>query len=139
MTILVLVGMGALFLINTLLLFHTPESPKAQYLSRGDVRGSAVVHRSKEYTLNFSQQNALIAYINNTEKVPHTIKRTGQTLLDFEKIIVYKFNAPNIEIKPIGYVNNELLFSVPEWYKEGLLKDTSNGELKSILSQTYDP
>lgn len=138
MTIFVLVGMGALLLINTLLLFQSPTTI-AKYISRGDVRGMAVIHRHKEYTLNFTQQNTLIAYLNQLEQVPQNVNRSSQTVLDFEKIIVYKFKSPNVEITPVGYVNDDLLLSVPEWYREGLLKDTSHGELKTILSKTYDP
>lgn len=138
MTVFVLAGMAALLLINTISLFQKPAHTNANYISRGDVRGTAVVHRHKEYTLNFDQQNALIAYLNQLEQVPQNTNRSGQSLLDFEKIIVYKFNAPNIEINPVGYSNDDLLFSIPQWYREGLLKDTSHGELNSLLSKTYD-
>lgn len=139
MTVFVLAGMGILLLINVTALFQRQES-KVTYVSPSDVRGSSVNHKNKEWTLNFSQQNALIAYLNQSIPISGGISNTRlNRSLDIQKITLYKFNAPNILITPIGYENDNLVFSAPEWNKEGLLKDTSHGKLKTMLFKTFDP
>lgn len=134
MMVFVLLGIGLLFLVNLTPIFQTPV--KEKYLARDLVNGVEVVHNNLPYTLNFEQQNGLITLLNAAE----TIKAGVPTsTLNFEKIIIYQFNAPNIEVYPIAYVGEDLVFSVPTWDKVNFLKDSSHGELKKLISQTYDP
>lgn len=109
-----------------------------KFILPNDVRGMAIVHNQKEYTLNFSQQNTILAYLNGATP-PNIDTHSNKESFDFEKIIIYTFQAPNIEITPIAYVNNELLFATPEWNSGSPLLDRSRGQLKSFLPKTYDP
>lgn len=128
--------MVILLLVNTLTTVQGPVLEK--FILPNDVRGMAVVHRGKEYTLNFSQQNTLLGYLN--QALPQEAgKQTKKTALDFDKIIIYTFRPPNIEVRPIAYINDELLFTAPEWNSDSPLLDTSRGQLKSLLPTTYDP
>jgi hypothetical protein len=99
----------------------------------------AIAHNQLLYTLNFKQQNTVIDILN---KAIHIIDiRPGQRQPpNIEKIVIYRFNnQPDLVINPIAYVNQNLVFSIPEWEQEGYFMELSNGALKQLLSQTYDP
>jgi hypothetical protein len=98
----------------------------------------AIVHNRKEYTLNFAQQNAILGYLNSALP-PSVSTETSHGPLNFEKIIIFTFHPPNIEIIPIAYVQNELLFKSSEWNSGSPLLDASHGQLKSIIPTTFDP
>jgi hypothetical protein len=136
MTAFVIIAIMILFAINSFPLFQT--AGKEPFLIRDIVKGIELIHEGKPYTLNFEQQNGLVTLINLAEPIQDPKDNPKKTPLDFEKIIIYQFNKPNIELNPIGYVNDELVFSAPSWDKDHLLKDKSHGELKQLLSKTYD-
>ena len=125
-----------LLLINSLSMFHGPTLEK--FILPNDVRGMAIVHNRKEYTLNFAQQNAILGYLNSAMP-PSVSTETNQSTLNLEKIIIYTFRPPNIEIIPIAYVQNELLFKTSEWNSGSPLLDPSRGQLKTIIPTTFDP
>lgn len=132
----VIACMIILLLVNTLTIVQGPVLEK--FILPNDVRGMAVLHRGKEYTLNFSQQNTLLGYLN--QALPQEAgEQTKKTVLDFDKIIIYTFRPPNIEVMPIAYIHDELLFTAAEWNSGSPLLDTSRGQLKSLLPTTYDP
>jgi hypothetical protein len=133
-----LLGIVILFAINIgAILSGHPVQEK--YLRYNQVRGIAVRHNQTLYTLNFQQQNELITLFNESFEAA-TIKEGVRQTPTIDKIIVYQFNnKPDLIITPITYVDNDLIFSVPEWNPNGYLLDMSEGRLKKLLSQTYDP
>jgi hypothetical protein len=134
MAIFVVLGIALLFVINLTPVLQKPITQT--YLARDTVRGVEVVHKGKPYTLNFEQQNSMITLLNASLPIKAGVPTSS---LDFEKVIIYVFDAPNIILTPISYVDENLVFSVPNWNKAGFLKDNSAGELKKLISQTYDP
>jgi hypothetical protein len=109
-----------------------------KYLSQNNVRGIAVEHKGKLFTLNFQQQNDFITYINQAFKAGNAISPQPSTAIN--KIVIYQFeNKPDIDITVYGYIDNDLIFSTPAWFSNELLRDKSQGALKTLLSQTYDP
>lgn len=138
LTILVLLGMAILFSINmTYILTGQPENQT--YLKYNDVRGMAVGHNQMLYTLNFKQQNSVIDILNKAVRVVG-VKPGKRQKPNIEKIVVYQFEGkPDVTIIPIAYIDQNLVFSVPEWEKDGYLMELSEGDLQQLLSQTYDP
>lgn len=142
MSILVIIGMGILFLINFFpgalsfpQLFQSAALEK--FIKPNDVEGVEIIHDQKPYVLNFSQQNHLLELLNLA--TPTNIKppEVAQDM-DIQKIVIHRLHGAPIEITPLAYINNELLFSAPAWRSDGLLKDMSAGEMKTLLSHTYD-
>lgn len=127
--------LSILLFINTFsfVLEFSPE----KYLSPNNVQGIAVEHKGKLYTLNFQQQNDFITYINKAFKAGNSI--TPQPSTAINKIIIYPFNKSDIQITVYGYIGDDLIFSTPAWHSNELLQDKSEGALKKLLSQTYDP
>lgn len=137
LTFFVLVGITVLLVMNTTNVFNMKFTNS--YISRKDVRGSALFHQGKEYTLNFAQQNALIDFINQSEKQENMpAKPITQSQNDIEKVVIYLFNQEEVEILPLGYANNNLIFTAKKWNPNGYFIDTSNGQLKELLLGAFD-
>lgn len=135
---------GVFVLCILILLFlnvapHMWITPAEKYLKFNDVRGMAVEHKNKLFTLNFEQQNEVIGYLNKSIPVANTIVTDKKPKLEISKIVVYRFDLPDLTIVPIEYVSHNLIFSSPDWNQDGLMKDVSVGGLQNVLSQTYDP
>lgn len=137
MTALVLLGMGVLFVIN----FNSILGGKPigqTYLEYNDVRGIAIKHKDSLYTLNFSQQNQLIDFINQSIKI-QDYEKQSISKPDFQQIIIYLFNGkPDLILEPVGYMNENLIYTNKEWNPSGYMRDVSAGSLKRFLSETYD-
>jgi hypothetical protein len=138
LTLLVIFGMAILFAINmTSILTGQPESQT--YLQYNNVRGMAVAHNQLLYTLNFKQQNQVIDILNRAVRVVG-VKPGKRQKPTIEKIVVYQFdNKPDLIINPIAYVDQNLVFSIPQLEKDNYLMELSEGDLQQLLSQTYDP
>ncbi len=131
-----LMGIGILFFFNLTPLLGRHEGPET-YLKYNEIRGIAVQHHQLLYTLNFAQQNQLIDLLNHSVKITDF---TGDIQKpDIEKIIIYRFRgAEDLVINPISYVDENLVYFIPEWNPNGYLMDISGGQLQTLLSQTYD-
>lgn len=132
-----LVGVAVLLALHIMPIFWTGQQGK--YLAYNDVRGSAIEHKGKLYTLNFDQQTKLITLLNQAVPVGKEYIEKKQEDLNIQRIVIYRFNAPDIILTPYGYVDEHLIFMAPAWNANGLLKDTSHGALKDLISTTYDP
>lgn len=133
---LVIVSMGT---VLTLIILPQIEGHSSErYIRLNDIHGMSVVYKGKEYTLNFDQQNEVALLLNPSISIAKEVSSQFLDPVPFEKIIIYLFNAPSIEIVPIGFKNDDLIYSVPAWNPNGYLKDVSNGTLKQTLLQTYD-
>ncbi len=126
----------ALFVLNSYPLLSSPQGKT--WIPVGDVRGSAVENDKVLYTLNFEQQNSLIEMINQSRSEKQ--KPSSNHSLNPQKIIVYRFdNKPEIVIQPIEYTaDDNLVYSVPTLFPDGVLVETSGGKLKQLLIQAYD-
>lgn len=128
----------------------------SRYLSPNDVRGVAVEHNNKLYTLNFDQQNELVDRLNRSIPVGKKLVEKRKINVDHppevQKIIIYRFNASDLELIPVAYVSKStsimqddsqnkisLVYSVPEWNENGLLEESTGDELAKLLYSTYGP
>ncbi|MBA2367921.1 MAG: hypothetical protein H0V82_02720 [Candidatus Protochlamydia sp.] len=137
LTALVILGMITLFALNmqSILSGHPDDQT---YLKYNHVRGVAVSYNDMLYTLNFDQQNELISILNRSVRVVG-VKPGKRKKPDIEQIIIYQFNdQPDLIIKPVAYVDNNLVFSAPAWNSDGYLMEISDGRLDQLLAQTYD-
>ncbi|NGX42852.1 MAG: hypothetical protein K940chlam7_01140 [Chlamydiae bacterium] len=134
----VIVSMGALFALNFINIWR--GTAQAKYLAPNEVKGMDIEHDDKLYTLNFSQQNQVLAILNQTIKVGYERYFEGEEA-DFEytALVIYLFDGSSIKITPVGFINRQLLLRVPEWNPQGLIREIGPGDLHYLLSETYDP
>ena len=138
LTTLVILAMAILLGVNMQSIL-TGQPENQTYLRYNDVRGMAVNHNQLLYTLNFKQQNTVIDILNEAIRI-NEIKPGNRQPPNIEQLIIYQFdNKPDIVITPIAYVDQNLVFSAPLWGEDGFLMELSEGRLKELLSQTYDP
>lgn len=137
LTCLVLGAILALLALNmTSILTGTPKGQT--YLGYNDVSGIAVRYRDQLYTLNFNQQNSVINYLNRSVRL-NEIEKGERENPEIDQIIIYRFgHQPNVLIKPLTYLNHNLIFSAPLWDSDNDFMELSRGELQNLLSQTFD-
>ena len=114
------------------------QSPNQFFIKYNDVRGMAVSHQQKTYTLNFQQQNQVIGFLNQATALDK-LESDQHLSLDVQKLMIYQFNGkPDIILTPVADFENDLVFSVPVLVKNGYLMESSEGNLQTLLTQTYD-
>ncbi len=138
LTILCVAGF-LLLLVLRFLPSTTTSTSNTTYITNMDVRGMAVEHKGALYTLNFDQQNRVLPYLNEAIPVSKTNFQEINETLSFSKLVIYTFKGPDIEINPIGYWEDNLVFFAPTWNPSSYLIEISGGQLKSVMAQTYDP
>lgn len=137
LTLLVLIGMGIILMLN-FTRFITQEKNE-RYLSYNGVRGMALDHNKQLWTLSFEQQNKAIEQINLCLPIGKSAQHQDGKPLDFGRIVIYRFNAPDLYLTPIAYDGNNLVFESKEWNPDGRLLDVSGGAFDALLRSTYDP
>lgn len=116
-----------------LLMNFSTYSPFKQF-SKNSVSGMAVEHNGELYTLSYEQQTAMIDLINKSVSAKETPAQDPS--IDVKKIVVYPLgNQKSFDLIPLTYTpEGNLLFTL----QGKVRKDVSGGELKQLLSTTYD-
>lgn len=131
-----LIAIAAALILNLFSVFWPQEYES--FISKKDVSGVAVSHKQKLYTLSFTQQNELLSMLNHSIRIK-VDARGKESNVDVDKIVIYRFNAPPVEIRPIAFIDHNLLYSAPDWDKNFFLKEVSHGQLEKLIRETYDP
>lgn len=114
-------------------------SNKSTQLSRDSVRGSALVVKGVTYTLNFNQQVSVINVLGRAIAIGRdAISSDGQKPF-FDKLIIYRFNQPDLIIQPLQQRVTSMLLDIPEWSETQYFLDTSSGELVNTLKEAFGP
>lgn len=133
----------ALLAVFTLLVIKfnptTFTAPSKNIVSSSDIRGMAVMHKGIPYTLNFDQQKTATDVIARAVQVKKADYPKSDASFAFDKIIVYRFNAPDVELLPIQFQDDNLVFSVPVIDPNVYYLELSGGELKQMISSSFDP
>ncbi|MBS4168751.1 hypothetical protein [Parachlamydia sp. AcF125] len=137
MTLLVLVGMGILFLMNFTPALHQATLEKKQ-LDLNDIKTITIEREGKPHTLSLEQQIELIKYLNLAHPVQKSPHENQLDPIDFEKITVYRFKHPELTIIPVGYMGPNLLFSSLELNPSGYMRDSSEGKFKNFIAQSIE-
>lgn len=119
---------------------HVRENKAAEhFISFDHIRGMAVKQNGKQWTLNLKQQIRVAEILNDSKPAEKRMLAKGSNVGDLEEIIIYRFPPQtDVVITPLLYFKHNLVFSAPEWLKEGYLVENSAGKLEELLKQTYD-
>lgn len=113
-----------------------PKELKGLRIDPRQVSNVIIFKDSIPYLLNYEQQETVIEILNGASAYSDKIKQAPN--LPIEKIEFIYFESPSFIIKPLGMIQNEYLFYIPEWNKNGLIRDRSQGRLKEVLEKSYD-
>jgi hypothetical protein len=130
-----LIGMMLLFALN--IIPYLTQNSLSTYIRQDAVLGMAIQHDGLLYTLNFDQQKEVIDILNRALPVDKYRSEPSDRPLDFEKIVIYRFDGSQIDIKPLAWVRDNLVFSAPDWSIPPL-KEVSKARLFEILQNSYD-
>lgn len=137
LTFAVLVGMAIILSLNFSRLFTQQKNER--YLSYNGVRGIAVDHNRKLWTLNFDQQNKVIEHLNLCLPIGKGSQHMTKQPFAFDRIVVYRFKAPDLYLTPIALDGPNLILEAKELNPSGYLLDVSGGSFNTLLQTTYDP
>ena len=130
---LVVVLAGVLLMMN---IFNIQTEPLSEHFLKADnVKAVEVVSKGTPHPLTFDQQNRFVEVINLA--VPTGMENDLKVVkgpFDYEKIVIYQFEGPEITATPYGLVNTQLLMTIPEWNPDGLIRETGPGELNKLFS-----
>jgi hypothetical protein len=129
------VGLLAVILLNIFPFFWTANP--AKFIEQDHVRGMALIHDGLPYTLNFDQQKKSIDILNRAIPVGTYHPTAADPAIDFTSLEIYPFEGETIHIKPVAWVEKNLIFSAPIW-SVGTMQEVSEGELLGILDNAYD-
>lgn len=134
---LAILGMGTLITLNYL---SFPEGTQSdRFISRNEVNGMAVEYRGLLYTLNFNQQNETLNILNRAVTVDKkSLQGREQSPIEFDQLVIYRFNKPDITLTPKALINQQLFFTVPEWAPGGFIQETDPGRLITLILSSYD-
>lgn len=135
-TLVVAVAVGLLLLRGLVPII--PEGKISTFLQANNVRGMEVVWKGQPYTLNFQQQQEMIEYINRSIPVGK-IRDSITSYPGLNKIVVYQFGQPTVDLTPVDFNLNEFYFSALTWNPGGYLMDNSAGEMARLVESSHDP
>lgn len=106
-----------LFLFFSCLICYKMQSVFSQpnktlLIPYNDVKGISIFVHQKEYPLNFEQQNMLLTKLNQQNKLEISLKNKIDQIIDFEKIIIYRFKKPDLTIL------NQTTLNEPPFFNE---------------------
>lgn len=133
LVVLVIISTGVLMFMN---LFDIHTGPlENRFLTHDNVKAVEVFSQNTPHPLNFEQQKKFVDIINQAvhtgfEERLDVIKGPFK----YDKIVIYQFEGSEITATPYGFVNTQLLMTVPDWNPEGLIRETGPGELNKLFS-----
>lgn len=136
LTSLALVAIGALMVLN--LAPNIASRVTIQAVPPLMVRSISVVQKGVPYTMNAEQQKIAANAIQRAEEVKKSDYPEVKGPFNFEKIIVQRFNSGDLEILPIQYKENELVFSAPSLSKDVYYIELSGGALQKVLNSIHE-
>lgn len=141
MTLLTIALAAILVLFGVNLITHikpelkeTEETVGTLGLNKAEVKGMAVDKNSKIYTLNQKQQNDALNFINRMRPVDKNDYPTKGTF-EFTKLIVYRFDKPDVNLVPMAFQDQNLVFDVPALGSGSYMLDMSAGAFYDLIKK----
>ena len=139
-----LVVVAAIFVISmmfvsTMLLQVVWVDEPDLLLDPDDVRGMVVVNHGVPYTLNFTQQNDLISFLNQMQEISEPEAYESGKNLPFDELIIYHFDTPDDIVRGKGFEGE---WTVLTFDTEGYRRYLSNRprtDFLDVLKQAYAP
>lgn len=98
----------------------------------------AVEKEGKIYNLNMKQQAEALAFLDRAEPVDKKDYPNKDPKIGFNRIIVYRFNLPDIIITPITHENKNLVFEIPQLSTNSYMMEFSGGEFTNLIQKVIE-
>ena len=113
------------------------QSPKEGGILLNNIKGMAIEHNHKLYTLNFHQQNRAAQILNHVRlysEISSNDEFQGSDTSPYSRLIIYRFEKGDLEVIPLG----RGIFKVRGQDQPTPAKEMESFELHALLSQTYE-
>lgn len=102
-----------------------------------EVKGMSIEKAGKTYTLNQSQQNKALSFINTMVPVDKKdyVKRG---VFDFSRIVVYRIDKTSVMLTPVAFSDQDIVFDVPSLNTSSYFLAKSGGELNSLIQKATE-
>jgi hypothetical protein len=129
---------AVMFLLAVNFLPHfTSGSTSGVRINFQEVKGASVVYKGKTYTLNGEQQALLVTSLNSAIPIGRN-EFNADNAPDVGQFEIYFFKKDSpLVLKPIGLIGKNLVFRVPEWNRDGWIKDVTDGGLLQLLKDSH--
>ncbi|MCB1114775.1 MAG: hypothetical protein KDK62_08460 [Chlamydiia bacterium] len=101
-------------------------------LNPAKVKGIAIEKAGKRFTLNQEQQVKALSFLNTMVPVDKKDYPKKETF-DFSRIVVSRFNLPDVSIVPVARADKDIVFDVPVLDTNSYLLSMSGGELQELI------
>lgn len=103
--------------------------------TRDAVRGVSIIVDGKPYTLNFSQQQRLLAHLDRSQPFGGQ-SMTSAALTPVSGIVIHRFEGDDQDLELLGWDGKNLVFRVMG--QPQAFVDSSGGEIYSLLETAHD-
>lgn len=117
----------------------TTSSSKELRINKNQVKGIAVEKEGKIYNLSMKQQTEALTFLDRSEPVDKKDYPEKDPKIGFNRIIVYRYNLPDITLEPIAFDRKNLVFSVPQLSTNSYMVELSGGEFTNLILKVVQP
>jgi len=129
----------AMMFVSTMLLQVIWVDEPDLLLDPDDVRGMVVVNQGVPYTLNFTQQNDLINFLNQMQEISEPNGYSEGKNLPFDELIIYHFDTPDDIVRGKVFEGEwtVLTFDTDNYLR--YLSNRPRTDFLEVLKEAYDP
>lgn len=145
-----LVVFGILLLFSVNLLSHlnislpgsgavnTSTNSQQLKINKAQVKAIAVEKEGKIYNLNMKQQTDALSFLDRAEPVDKKDYPEKDPNIGFNRIIIYRYNLPDIVLIPIAYERRNLVFETPILGNQSYMMEFSGGEFTNLIQKATE-
>jgi len=108
-------------------------------LNPDEVRGMVVVNKGVSYTLNFTQQNDIITYLNQMQDISEPDGYETGKNLPFDELIIYHFDTPDDVVRGKVFEGEWMVLTFDTGEYRRYLSNRPKTEFLEVLKQAYAP
>ncbi len=122
------------------LLALLPAYSAGKFLSADDIKAVALYHNAKSTFLDVKTQKELLSFFNKGEVTNefNTDSLTKLPMNEIETMVLHRFNHPKVDIYPLGFVENKMVFHVVGLNDAFFILKDGSQELNQLISHAYD-
>lgn len=142
---LALIAVLILFGVNLMSKYQGPATTNTPTLNnqqlkidRTQVKGIAVEKEGKVYNMSMRQQMTALSFLDRAEPVDKKDYPTKNDNMGFNRLIIYRFNQPDITLTPFAYDDKNIVFEAPIIGTGSYILEMSGGEFKNLIQKVIE-
>ncbi len=118
---------------------NTPTLNNQQLkIDRTQVKGIAVEKEGKVYNMSMRQQMTALTFLDRAEPVDRKDYPTRNPSMGFNRLIIYRFNQPDIVLTPFAFEEKNIVFESPIIGTGSYILEMSGGEFYNLIQKVTE-